>query len=124
MVRLKMILMLLKQLRRLFDFLPSNNRESPPIWPTNDPFDRAEPSLDTLVPKDSTKPYDIKELISKIVDDSDFFEIQSDYAANIVIGLARLEGRTVGVVANQPLVLAGCLDIDSSKKSCSICSLL
>lgn len=107
----------LKQLRRLFDFLPSNNRESPPIWPTNDPFDRAEPSLDTLVPKDSTKPYDIKELISKIVDDSDFFEIQSDYAANIVIGLARLEGRTVGVVANQPLVLAGCLDIDSSKKA-------
>jgi propionyl-CoA carboxylase beta chain len=107
----------LKQLRRLFDFLPSNNRESPPTWPTNDPFDRAEPSLDTLVPRDSTKPYDIKELISKVVDDSDFFEIQSDYAANIVIGLARLEGRTVGVVANQPLVLAGCLDIDSSKKA-------
>ncbi|MAQ55282.1 MAG: methylmalonyl-CoA carboxyltransferase [Rhodospirillales bacterium] len=107
----------LKQLRRLFDFLPSNNRESPPTWPTNDPFDRAEPSLDSLVPLDSAKPYDIKELINKIVDDSDFFEIQADYAANIVIGLARLEGQTVGVVANQPLVLAGCLDIDSSKKA-------
>ena len=107
----------LKQLRRLFDFLPSNNRESPPTWPTNDPFDRAEPSLDSLVPLDSAKPYDIKELINKIVDDSDFFEIQADYAANIVIGLARLEGQTVGVVANQPLVLAGCLAIDSSKKA-------
>jgi propionyl-CoA carboxylase beta chain len=107
----------LKQLRRFFDFLPSNNKESPPIWPTNDPFDRSEPSLDTLVPKDSNKPYDIKELINKIVDDSDFFELQPDYAANIVIGLTRMEGRTVGVVANQPLVLAGCLDIDSSKKA-------
>jgi len=106
----------LAQLRRFYDFLPMNNRERPPVWPTSDPFDRAEPSLDTLVPPDSTKPYDIKELIEKVADEGDFFELQPDYAGNIVIGFGRMEGRTVGFVANQPMVLAGCLDIDSAKK--------
>ena len=106
----------LAQLRRFYDFLPMNNREKPPVWPTSDPFDRAEPSLDTLVPPDLTKPYDIKELIEKVADEGDFFELQPDYAGNIVIGFGRMEGRTVGFVANQPMVLAGCLDIDSAKK--------
>ncbi len=102
--------------RRLMNFIPANNREKPPVWPTEDPADRREMSLDTLVPVDPLKPYDIKELIHKIADDGDFFEIQPVYAQNIVVGFIRLEGSTVGVVANQPLVLAGCLDIDSSKK--------
>ncbi|HJP38731.1 MAG: acyl-CoA carboxylase subunit beta [Gammaproteobacteria bacterium] len=102
--------------RRLMNFIPANNKEKPPIWPTDDPADRREPSLDTLVPGDPIKPYDIKELIYKIADEGDFFEIQPEFAQNIVIGFIRLEGSTVGVVANQPLVLAGCLDIDSSKK--------
>ena len=102
--------------RRLMNFIPANNREKPPVWPTDDPPERREPSLDTLVPADPLKPYDIKELIHKIADEGDFFEIQPAFAQNIVIGFIRLEGSTVGVVANQPLVLAGCLDIDSSKK--------
>jgi len=102
--------------RRLMNFIPANNREKPPVWPTEDPADRREMSLDTLVPDDPLKPYDIKELIHKVADEGDFFEIQPGYAQNIVIGFIRLEGSPVGVVANQPLVLAGCLDIDSSKK--------
>ncbi len=102
--------------RNLFDYLPANNREKPPRWPTDDPSDRTEPSLNTLVPEDPTKPYDMKELIVKVADEGDFFEIQPTYAANIVVGFIRLQGSTVGVVANQPMVLAGCLDIDSSKK--------
>ncbi len=102
--------------RRLVNFLPANNREKPPTWPTEDPADRPEPSLTTLVPADPAMPYDIKELIVKLADEGDFFEIQPDYARNIVIGFIRLEGSTVGVVANQPMVLAGCLDIDSSRK--------
>jgi propionyl-CoA carboxylase beta chain len=102
--------------RRFFDFLPANNREKPPIWPNEDSADRIESSLETLVPVDASKPYDIKEVITKVADAGDFFEVQSDYAQNIVIGFIRLQGSTVGVVANQPLVLAGCLDIDSSKK--------
>ena len=102
--------------RRFFDFFPLSNRSGVPKWPTQDPFDRAEPSLDGLVPDNSTKPYDIKELVQKVVDEGDFFELQPNYAANIVIGFARMEGRTIGVVANQPTVLAGCLDIDSSRK--------
>ncbi len=102
--------------RRFFNFLPANNREKAPIWPTKDPATRAEPSLDSLVPDDPSKPYDIKELIHKIADESDFFEIQPGYAQNIVVGFIRLEGHVVGVIANQPMVLAGCLDIDSSKK--------
>jgi len=106
----------LLQARRFFDFLPGSNREQPPIRVTADPADREEPSLDTLVPVNATKPYDMKELIAKVVDENDFFELQPGYAGNIVIGFARMGGQTVGIVANQPMVLAGCLDIDSAKK--------
>ncbi|WP_311220763.1 MULTISPECIES: acyl-CoA carboxylase subunit beta [unclassified Acidovorax] len=107
----------LMMLRRLYNYLPLNNREKPPVRPSNDPADRMDMSLDTLVPENPNKPYDMKELIVKVVDDGDFFELQPDYAKNIVIGLARMEGQTVGIVANQPLVLAGCLDIKSSIKA-------
>ncbi len=107
----------LLQLRRFFDFLPASNREKPPVRPTDDAPGRAEPSLDTLIPANPNKPYDIKELITKVVDEGDFFELQPGYAANIVTGFARMEGSTVGVVANQPMVLAGCLDISSSRKA-------
>ena len=104
------------QTRRMYDFLPLSNREDAPIRATDDPVDRVEMSLDTLVPADPSKPYDIKELIQKVVDEADFFEIQPDFARNIVIGFGRIGGQTVGVVANQPMVLAGCLDINSSRK--------
>jgi propionyl-CoA carboxylase beta chain len=107
----------LLQIRRFFDFLPANNREKPPVRACHDPADRLEPSLDTLVPANPNKPYDMHELIQKIVDDGDFFEVQPNYARNIIVGFARMEGSTVGIVANQPLVLAGCLDIASSTKA-------
>ena len=107
----------LAQLRRFMNFLPSSNRTPLPIQPTEDPADRPEPALDNLVPPDPNKPYDIKELILKTVDEGDFFELQPTHAANIVIGFGRLEGHPVGFVANQPMVLAGCLDIDSAKKA-------
>ena len=107
----------LLQLRRFFDFLPLNNREKPPVRPTSDTAERMEPSLDTLVPDNPNQPYDIKEAIVKVVDEGDFFEVQPDYAKNIVVGFGRMEGRTVGFVANQPMVLAGCLDIKSSIKA-------
>ncbi len=107
----------LLELRRFIDFLPASNRVPPPLRPTADPRDRVEPSLDTLVPSNPNKPYDIKELILKTVDEGDFFEIQPSFARNIVIGLARMEGSTIGIVANQPMVLAGCLDIDSARKA-------
>jgi len=107
----------LVMLRRFFDFLPLNNREKPPLRPTDDPADRLELSLDTLVPDNANKPYDMKELITKTVDDGVFFELQPDYARNIVTGFGRMAGQTVGFVANQPLVLAGCLDIKSSIKA-------
>ncbi|MEP7183723.1 MAG: acyl-CoA carboxylase subunit beta [Betaproteobacteria bacterium] len=103
--------------RTLFSYLPSSNQEKPPVVPTEDPADRLDPSLDTLVPDNPNKPYDIKELIYKVVDEGAFFELAPDYAKNIVIGLARMDGATVGIVANQPLVLAGCLDIKSSVKA-------
>jgi propionyl-CoA carboxylase beta chain len=106
----------LAQTRRMFDFLPLNNREKPPIRETWDPINRQEASLDTLVPPNPNKPYDMKELIEKVVDEGDFFEVQPNYAKNIIIGFARIGGQTVGIVANQPMVLAGCLDIDSSRK--------
>jgi propionyl-CoA carboxylase beta chain len=106
----------LLQLRRFFDFLPTSNREAPPTRPTADPAERDDLSLDTLVPINPNKPYDMRELILKVVDEGDFFELQPDHARNILIGFARMEGRTVGIVANQPMVLAGCLDIDSSIK--------
>ena len=107
----------LTMLRRFINFLPANNREKPPVQPTNDPAERLDFSLDTLVPDNANKPYDMKELIVKMVDDCDFFEIQPDYAKNIITGFARMDGHTVGIVANQPLVLAGCLDIKSSIKA-------
>ena len=106
----------LRELRRFIDFLPASSREGPPSRPSRDPAERDEMSLDSLVPADPTKPYDIKELIEKVVGDGEFFELQPGFAGNIVIGFARMEGRTVGIVANQPMVLAGCLDIDSSRK--------
>jgi propionyl-CoA carboxylase beta chain len=107
----------LNQLRRFMDFLPPNNREKPPVRATADAPDRDEESLDTLIPANANKPYDMKELILKVVDDADFFELQPGYAGNIITGFARLEGSTVGIVANQPMVLAGCLDIASSTKA-------
>ncbi len=105
------------EVRRLVDFLPLNNREKPPVRPFFDAHDRLEESLDTLVPDNPNTPYDMHELIRKTADEGDFFEIQADFAKNILTGFIRLEGQTVGVVANQPLVLAGCLDIDSSRKA-------
>ncbi len=105
------------QVRRFMDFLPSSNRERPPVRLTADPADRTEPALDSLVPANPNKPYDMRELISKVVDEGDFFEIQPDYARNMLVGFGRLAGQTVGFVANQPMVLAGCLDIASSTKA-------
>jgi propionyl-CoA carboxylase beta chain len=107
----------LTEVRRLVDFLPLNNREKPPVRPFFDEPGRVEKSLDTLVPENANTPYDMKELIAKVADEGDFYEIQEDYAKNILTGFIRLEGQTVGVVANQPMVLAGCLDIDSSRKA-------
>ena len=107
----------LLMLRRLYNYLPLNNREKAPVRKSNDRADRIDMSLDTLVPDNPNKPYDIKELIVKVADDGDFFELQPDYAKNIVIGFCRMEGHTVGIVANQPMVLAGCLDIKSSIKA-------
>ena len=107
----------LLQMRRLMDFLPANNLDGVPVLPTRDGSDRDEPSLNTLIPDNPNKPYDIKELIGKIVDEGDFFEIQEAYARNIVVGFARMEGHTVGIVANQPMVLAGVLDSDASRKA-------
>src|SRR5438046_969031 len=106
----------LLELRRFIDFLPSSNRAPVVARRAADPRDRDESSLDTLVPANPNKPYDMKELIAKTVDDGDFFELQPNYAANILIGFARMEGATIGIVANQPMVLAGCLDIDSARK--------
>ena len=107
----------LLQLRRFIDFLPLNNKEKPPIVPCVDSPDRDDASLDTLIPDNPNKPYDIKELILKVVDEGDFFEIGEHFAKNMIIGFGRMEGQTVGIVANQPMVLAGCLDIDSSRKA-------
>ena len=107
----------LLMLRRLYNYLPLNNREKAPVRKSGDPASRMDVSLDTLVPDNPNKPYDMKELILKTVDDGDFFEIQPEYAKNIIVGFARMEGQSVGIVANQPLVLAGCLDIKSSIKA-------
>jgi propionyl-CoA carboxylase beta chain len=108
---------MLAEARRLIDFLPLNNRQKAPVRPFFDDPARLEPSLDTLIPDNPNQPYDMKELILKVADEADFFEIQRDYAANILTGFIRIEGQTVGVVANQPMVLAGCLDIDSARKA-------
>jgi propionyl-CoA carboxylase beta chain len=107
----------LLQVRRLIDFLPSNNTDGAPHWPSFDTAERVDRSLDTLVPENPNKPYDMKELIHRTVDEGDFFEIQESYAKNIITGFGRIEGRTVGVVANQPMVLAGVLDSDASRKA-------
>ena len=102
--------------RRLLSFIPSNNLEDPPFVATEDPVDRTEPALRTLVPDDPSKPYDIKELVKLVVDDADFFEVAPLYAKNLVVGFARFGGRSVGIVANQPAFRAGVLDIECSKK--------
>jgi propionyl-CoA carboxylase beta chain len=107
----------LLQMRRLIDFLPSSNVAPIPEIPSCDPADRLEMSLDTLVPANPNQPYDMKELILKVVDDGDFFEIQEAFARNIIVGFGRIEGRTVGFVANQPMVLAGVLDSDAGRKA-------
>ena len=107
----------LLQVRRLVDFLPANNTAGPPEWPSFDDVERSDASLDTLVPENPNTPYDIKELIAKVVDEGDVFEIGGAFARNIVTAFARVGGRTVGVVANQPLVLAGVLDSDASRKA-------
>ena len=107
----------MQEVRRLVDFLPLSNREKPPVRPFFDEVGRIEESLDTMIPDNANTPYDMKELILKIADEHDFYEIQEDYAKNIITGFIRMEGQTVGVVANQPMVLAGCLDIDSSRKA-------
>jgi propionyl-CoA carboxylase beta chain len=107
----------LLQIRRLLDFLPTNNQAGVPEWPSFDDVEREEKSLDTLIPDNPNKPYDIKELILKTVDEGDFFELQGAFARNIVTGFGRIAGRSVGFVANQPMVLAGVLDIDASRKA-------
>tara|TARA_B100000780_G_scaffold214648_1_gene154111 strand:- start:2741 stop:4360 length:1620 start_codon:yes stop_codon:yes gene_type:complete len=107
----------LTEVRRLFDFLPLSNREKPPVRPFFDEPSRIEASLDTLIPANPNQPYDMKELITKIADEGDFYETQEDFAKNILTGFVRMEGTTIGVVANQPIVLAGCLDIDASRKA-------
>ncbi len=107
----------LLQTRRVFDFLPLNNREDAPHRPSFDKADRLDLSLDSVVPSNANKPYDMHEVITKIVDEGDFFELQPMHARNMITGFARMDGQTVGIVANQPMVLAGCLDIDSSKKA-------
>jgi propionyl-CoA carboxylase beta chain len=108
---------MLLQVRRLMDYLPACNTQGVPHWPSQDDPERVEMSLDTLVPDNPNTPYDMKELIQKMVDEGDFFEIQENFAKNIIIGFARLEGRSVGIVANQPMVLAGVLDSDASRKA-------
>src|SRR5450432_1353132 len=106
----------LRMIRELFSYLPQNNRDDPPARTSTDPIDRVDPSLDTIVPPESNLPYDIKDIIHRVVDDGGFFEVHEHWAQNIVVGLARLDGRSVGIVANQPAFLAGCLDINSSVK--------
>jgi len=106
----------LRLIRELLSFIPSNNLEDPPVFQTNDPDDRADEDLNTIVPTESNVPYDIRRIIAGVVDDAYFFEIQEHFARNIIIGFARLGGRSVGIVANQPAYLAGVLDIDASVK--------
>ncbi|MCB0327562.1 MAG: acyl-CoA carboxylase subunit beta [Bdellovibrionales bacterium] len=107
----------LAAIRKLLSYLPSNNMEKAPLKDSNDPIDRREEKLNQLIPIESSKPYDIKDVITAVIDDGDFFETQAEYAMNMVVGFARFGGQSVGVVANQPSVLAGCLDIDASVKA-------
>ncbi|HLU08610.1 MAG TPA: acyl-CoA carboxylase subunit beta, partial [Oceanobacillus sp.] len=103
--------------REMFSYLPQNNMEDPPFIPTQDDPLRANPELDTIVPDNPNKPYDMKEIIHRVVDDGIFYEIHAEYAPNIVVGFARLGGHSVGIVGNQPMVLAGVLDIKASEKA-------
>jgi len=107
----------LQTIRELLSYLPQNNLEEPPRIKTDDPPDRPAPELDSLIPKDPAKPYDIKDLIGAVVDERRFLEVHAHFAQNVVVGFARFAGRSVGLVANQPAVLAGCLDIDASVKA-------
>src|SRR4029077_18453568 len=104
----------LLQTRRLFNFLPLSNKSGVPWRPTSDPADRVEMSLNTLVPENPNRAYNMKELLERVVDEGDFFELQPDFARNIITGFGRMKGQTVGFVATQPTQLAGCLDIDAS----------
>ncbi|MBI1853460.1 MAG: acyl-CoA carboxylase subunit beta [Planctomycetes bacterium] len=106
----------LRMIRDLLAFLPANNMEAPPRLATTDDSRRMDPKLDEIVPKSSSKPYDMREVVKLVVDDGRFFEVQAGFARNLIVGLARLDGRTVGIVGNQPAVLAGVLDIDASTK--------
>jgi propionyl-CoA carboxylase beta chain len=103
--------------RELLSYLPQNNLEEAPHRPTDDPLDREDPALDTLIPREPQRPYDVKELIATVVDERRFLEVHAHHALNVVVGFARFAGRSVGIVANQPAVLAGCLDIDASVKA-------
>jgi propionyl-CoA carboxylase beta chain len=105
------------QIRKLLSYLPQNNMEDPPFVPTNDPPDRADEALDSIIPDNPNKPYDMKDVIRRIVDDGDFFEVQQHWAQNIIIGFGRLGGFSVGIVAQQPMILAGVLDIEASTKA-------
>jgi acetyl-CoA carboxylase carboxyltransferase component len=105
------------RIKRLLSFLPDNNMEDPPVAPTGDDRNRTEPSLDTIIPDNPMGSYDMQDVIRAIVDNGDFYEVHENYAQNIIVGFGRLDGRTVGIIANQPKVLAGCLDIDSSDKA-------
>ncbi len=107
----------LARIRELVSFMPANNMEDPPRLPPGDPADRTDDTLDSAVPAESNKPYDIKSIINKVIDNGQFVEVAKEFAKNIVIGFARLDGRPVGIVANQPAHLAGCLDIDASVKA-------
>ena len=107
----------LLQVRRLVSFIPGSNRSPVPVRPTEDPADRVEMALNTLIPENPNKPYDMYEVVRRVVDEGDFFEINPEFARNIIVGFARMEGHTVGIVANQPMELAGCLDIDASRKA-------
>lgn len=107
----------LQHVRNLLSFLPLNHREDPPIKPCNDDKNRCDEELKTLIPEQSNHPYDVRKVISKIVDEQYFFEVQAQFAPNMVIGFARLVGKPIGIVANQPQVLAGSIDIDASDKA-------
>jgi propionyl-CoA carboxylase beta chain len=107
----------LYQIRKLLSFLPQNNMEDPPFVPTDDPPERMDEALDNLVPENPNKPYNMKDVIRRVVDDGDFFEVQEHWAGSIIVGFARLGGTSVGIVAQQPMILAGVLDIDSSTKA-------
>ena len=108
---------MLMQTRKLMSYLPLSNRDMPPLTESAEPADRPSPALDQIIPDNPNMPYDMKQVIAEIVDEQDYFEIHSQFAANIICCLARIDGRPVGIVANQPLVLAGCLDINASRKA-------